>query len=170
MYKSDQLFDEMKEIESKSKGIAVTDAKSLAEFFRLYTILIYNYKWVGSLYDIYANDVSVIRENGIRLHGADAVVNDTMQLLAAFPDLALTFTDIFATPDGKGGYKLWRHFYLDGKNKGHSKFGPPTGKSLENKKALCMGMARVRLIHGKWRIQDEKMMYCNEWMKTVCTA
>ena len=170
MYKSDRLYGEMKEIEAKIKTLEITDEKSIAEFFRLYTILVYNYKWVGSLYDIYAGDVSVIRENGLRLDGADAVVNDAVQLLAAFPDLELTFTDIFAAPDGNDGYKLWRHFYIDGTNRGFSKYGSPTGKSLENKKALCMGMATVRLIDGKWRILYEKMMFSQEWIRKVCTA
>ncbi|MFD9625505.1 hypothetical protein [Peribacillus muralis] len=169
MYKSDQLYDEMKEIEGKIKSIAITDAESLVEYFKQYTLLIYNYKWIGSVYDIYANDVSVIRENGQKLIGAGAIVQDTTELLAAFPDLELTFSDCFAVPDDHGGYKLWRHFYLDGTNLGYSKYGVPTGKSLENKKSIGLSMSTVRFIEGKWRILYEYTMYSGEWIKQVCT-
>ncbi|MFE7083298.1 hypothetical protein [Priestia megaterium] len=170
MYKSDQLYDEMKAIEAKIKDIKITDEESLVEYFKQYTLLIYNYKWLGSIYDIYANDVSVIRENGHKLVGAGAIVQDTTELLAAFPDLELTFTDAFAVPDGHGGYKLWRHFYLDGTNLGYSQYGAPTGKSLENKKSMGLSMSTVRFIEGKWRILYEYTMYSGEWIKQVCTA
>lgn len=169
MYVSDKLYDEMKEIERQIKAIDITDAASITEYFRLYTILVYNYKWVGSLYDIYAGDVLVTRENAGKLIGADAVVNDTMQFLAAFPDAEVSFANAFAVPEDDDTYSVWRRFYIDGTNLGVSKYGPPTGKSLEYKKSMCLSMATVKNIDGKWRILYEKFTTSSEWIRQVCT-
>ncbi len=172
MYKSDALYDEMKAIEKKIKAIDITDKdideETILEYFKLYTQLIYNYKWVGSTYDIYAADITIRRESGWMLSGAEAVRADVMQLLAAFPDLELVMMDAFVVKVDDG-FRLWRRFYLDGTNRGYSKFGPPTGKSLENKKAQGMAMSSVQYIDGKWRIQYETMSLAGAWIQGVCT-
>lgn len=171
MYKADKLYDEMKALEKQIKAIDVTNADideaTIVEYFRLYTLLIYNYKWVGSIYDIYAGDVVVRREDGLMLSGAAEVRADVMQLLAAFPDLELSFTDIF-TVKTDDGFKLWRHFNLDGTNLGYSKYGPPTGRQLEGKKALGLAMSTVQYKDGKWRIQYENMSLAGAWIYSVC--
>ncbi len=169
MYKSDKLYDEMKDIERQIQALEVTDAASIAQYFKLYTILIYNYKWLGSIYDIYEGGAWILKGNGGKLNGAAAMVKDTTELLAAFPDLTLNFADVFAVPDDKGGYKLYRRFYFDGTSLGFSKYGAPTGKSLENKKCICQSMSTVELVDGMWQITYEYTMYPDEWMRLVMT-
>lgn len=169
MYKSDRLYDEMKAIESQIKALEVTDAASICEYFKLYTTLIYNYKWLGSIYDIYDGNAFILTGNGGKLNGAAQMVKNTTELLAAFPDLTLNFADTFAVPDDKGGYKLYRRFYFDGTNIGFSRYGAPTGKSLENKKCICQSMSTLEKIDGEWKITYEYTMYPDEWMRAVCT-
>ncbi len=168
MYKSDKMYDEMKALERQIQTVEVTDADSAAEYFKLYTQLIYNYKWLGSIYDIYDGNAFVLMGNGVKLNGASEVVKDLMELLAAFPDLTLSLADIFAVTDDKGGFKLYRRFYLDGTNLGYSKYGEPTGKSLEGKKALCQSMSTIEKVDGQWKITYEYTMYPEEWMRCVC--
>ncbi len=169
MYKSDKLYDEMKAIEAQIKSITITDEQSIAEFFRLYTILIYEYKWIGSIYDIYDANAYILTGNGGKLNGAAAFVKNTTELLAAFPDLKLNIADVFAIKDEKG-YKLYRRFYFNGTNLGYSKYGAPTGKSLEGKKCICQSMSSLELIDGEWKITYEYTMYADEWMRKVCTT
>ena len=169
MYKSDQLYTEMKEIEKKISETEISDAASAAEYFRLYTLLIYNYKWIGSLYDIYDENAIVYMGNGKKCDGAADLVKDTTELLAAFPDLTVSVADIFAVPCDKG-YKVYRRFYMDGTNLGFSRYGEPTGVSLGGKNAICQGMATVEKTDGEWKITYEYLMYADEWIRQVCTA
>lgn len=168
MYKSDQLYEEMKDLERRIRSIDPVDAVSVAEYFKLYTLLIYNYKWLGSLYDIYDANAFILRGNGAKLDGAAEMVRDTTELLAAFPDLVLSMAECFAVPCDKG-YKLYRRFYLDGTNLGCSRFGPPTGRSLEGKKTICQSMSTLENCGGVWKITYEYTMYADEWMRDVCT-
>lgn len=168
MYKADRLYDEMKELERQIKALQGDDAETVTEYFRLYTLLIYNYAWLGSIYDIYDGNAMILMGNGRQLSGAAEMVKDTTELLAAFPDLQLSLADIFVTPNDKG-YKLYRRFYLDGTNLGYSKYGAPTGKALEGRKALCQSMSTLEKKEDGWKITYEYTMYPDEWMRQVCT-
>ena len=168
MYLADQKYTEMKALEAQIHALEVTDAASVAEYFRLYTLLIYNYKWLGSIYDIYDSNAFILKGNGVKLNGAAEMVKNTMELLAAFPDLELSMADIFAVPNDKG-YKLYRRFYLDGTNLGYSWYGAPTGKALEGKKAICQSMSTLEKVDGAWMITYEYTMYADEWIRQVCT-
>ena len=64
MYKADRLYDEMKELERQIKALQGDDAETVTEYFRLYTLLIYNYAWLGSIYDIYDGNASAQRRRG----------------------------------------------------------------------------------------------------------
>lgn len=169
MYLADKMYEEMKELEAEIRRLEVTDAESVAEYFRLYTLLIYNYKWLGSMYDIYEMNAYILRGNGIQLNGAAEMVKDTTELLAAFPDLKLSMDDIFAVPCDKG-YKLYRRFYLEGTNLGYSRYGAPTGRALEGKKAICQSISTLEKRDGQWMITYEYTMYADEWIRQVCTA
>ena len=168
MYKSDKLYDEMKELEAQIKSINIQDVASVSEYFKLYTLLIYNYKWLGSIYDIYDANASILRGNGAKLNGATEIVTNTTQLMAAFPDLTIDIDDTFAVDDGNGGYKLYRRFYMNGTNLGYSKYGAPTGRSLEGKKSISQSMSIIEKINGEWKITYEYTMYADEWMREVC--
>lgn len=168
MYKSDQLYGEMKELERRIQSLEPGDAAGVAEYFKLYTRLIYNYKWLGSLYDIYDANALILRGNGVKRNGAAEMVQDVTELLAAFPDLTLSLAECFAVPCDKG-YKLYRRFYLDGTNLGCSRCGPPTGKRLEGKKAMCQSMSTLEMCDGAWKITYEYAVYADEWMREVCT-
>ncbi|MBF7096747.1 nuclear transport factor 2 family protein [Alkalibacter mobilis] len=167
-FKADYMFDKMKKQEAKIKNAEIHDAESLAEYFKNYTTLIYDYKWIGSIYDIYADDVVVHRESGYLIEGAHNVMTDALTFTSAFPDLKVNFVDTFAVQYGDV-YKLWRLYNLDGTNLGVSKYGPPTGKSLEGDKALVVSMSTVKLINNKWRIVNEYTMYSEEWIREVCS-
>ena len=81
MYKADRLYNEMMEVDRKIKALEVKDEQSITEYFRLYEELIYNHKWIGSVYDIYADDAKLYRENGDLYDGAHAIMQEALKFL-----------------------------------------------------------------------------------------
>jgi hypothetical protein len=167
MYKADRLYQEILDLEKAAEAIVVDGPESLTEYARLLTTLIFTHKEIGNVYDLYADDVVVYRENGYRLVGSHEVMKDLTVFLSAFPDLCVNYADSFAVKKGDV-YKLWRHFNLDGHNLGHSVYGPPTGKELGGPKCIVMNMATVAITDGKPKIVKEFTMYSSDWIRAVC--
>ncbi len=167
-YRADEIYDSMMATEQAIKALEITDEQSLAEYFRLYTELIFNYKWLGSIYDIYNDDVKIYRENGVLLKGPHEMMKDTLKLTSAFPDMQIEMRDIFAVKKGDG-YKLWRYYAMSGTNKTYSIYGPATNKKLDPDASIAMSMATVELINGRWQIVKEFAMYSIDEIKAKCT-
>lgn len=168
MFKADRLYNEIVELEQKVKTMKVDSEESLTDYFKAYTSLIFDYKQVGYLYDIYADDVTVYRENGNRLNGAHEVMKDASAFLASFPDLSITFMDAFAVKRGDV-YKLSRSYYLDGTNRSDSQYGPPTFKTLDGEKCIVINLATIEIKNNRPQIIKEFTMYSSEWIRNVCT-
>jgi hypothetical protein len=167
MYKADKLYDEMMALDTAIKELQVTDETSLETYFRLYTSLVYDYKWIGSIYDFYADDAKVYRENGVLLDGVHEIMQDALKLTAAFPDMKLLLRDIFAVKKDDG-YKLWRYFAMEGNNLNASIYGPPTGKALNADACIGMSMSTIKEINGRWQIIREFTMYSIDNIREAC--
>lgn len=124
--------------------------------FEHYTKIIWDYKLIGRINDFYCDDIVINREGGTDLVGAKQVFDNTLHLMAAFPDLKLVFIDIFADGNEKEGYSFGQAIYFDGTNTGYSKYGPPTGKPLTDGD-VCLGLCecRVEKVNGRWKIIEE---------------
>lgn len=168
MFQSDIIFQQLKDLENKLKAFKITDADSAAEYIKLYTELIYNYKNVGSLFDFYADNVVIHRENGDVIHGPHELVETSILFHAAFPDLTVSFTDYFAVKKGET-YKVWRNYNLKGTNLGISKYGPASGKSLGDN-CTVLSMATLENINNRWQITSEYVMMNQDLIKNTCTA
>lgn len=167
MYKADRLYNEMMEVDQKIKALEVKDEQSITEYFRLYEKLIYNHKWIGSVYDIYADDAKLYRENGDLYDGAHAIMQEALKFTAAFPDLKIHMRDCFAVKKGDE-YKVWQYYTMEGSNHNQSIYGPATMRELNPNECITMSMATVRNINGKWRIVREFTMYSMECIKAAC--
>lgn len=130
--------------------------EEVARLFEDYTRTIWDYKLVGRINDYYCDDIIINREGGSDIVGAKQVFNDTLHLMAAFPDLKLEFIDIFAEGNEEDGYSFGQAIYFDGTNTGYSKYGPPTGKTLTHGE-VCLGLCecRVEKVNGRWKIIEE---------------
>lgn len=169
MYKADKLYNEMMAVDTAIKQMKVEDEASLAEYFRLYTELIFNHKWIGSVYDIYADKAEIYRENGTFLNGAHEMMKDTLKLTSAFPDMKVTMRDTFAVKKDDC-YKLWRYYTMSGTNKTYSIYGKATDKELDANACIAMSMATVKQISGRWQIVKEFTMYSIDEIRATCTA
>lgn len=170
MYLADKLYNAMMDVDARIKALEVKDEESMAEYFRLYTELIYNHKWIGSIYDIYADDAKLYRENGVRFDGAHAIMQETTRFTSAFPNLKLIMRDCFAVKKSETCYKVWRYFVMEGNNNTYSQYGPATGKALNPDDCISMSMATVELIGGRWQITRDFTMYSIDVIRDVCTA
>lgn len=168
MYRADKLYNSMMATKDAIDQMKVTDEASVAEYFRLYTELIFDHKWIGSIYDIYADKAEIYRENGVYLNGAHAMMKDTLKLTSAFPDMHITIRDIFAVKK-EDGYKLWRYYTMSGTNKTYSVYGPATDRELNENACIAMSMATVKLISGRWQIVKEFTMYSIDEIRNTCT-
>ncbi|MDO4621438.1 MAG: hypothetical protein Q4B22_00640 [Eubacteriales bacterium] len=169
MYLADKLYDAMMEVDAKIKTLEVTDEASMAEYIRLYTELIYDHKWIGSIYDIYADDAKLYRENGVLFEGSHAIMQETMKFCSCIPNLKLQMRDCFAVKKSETCYKVWRYFVMEGNNLNYSIYGPATGKALNPDEMISMSMATVELIDGSWLITRDCTMYSIDCVEAVCT-
>ena len=64
--------DALHKKEAEVRAIEVTDGNSLCEYLKGFWELIWNHKMFGYVYDIYSDDIKVIRENGIVIEGIQA--------------------------------------------------------------------------------------------------
>lgn len=168
MYKADRLYDEMMAVDKAIKELEVTDEATMAKYIKLYTELIYDHKWIGSVYDIYADDAKLYRENGVLFDGVHEIMKETLKFTSAFPDLKLQLRDVFAVKKGDS-YKVWRYFAMEGTNKNVSIYGPATGKPLDTDACISMSMATVEFINGRWQIVRDFTMYSIDNIREACT-
>ena len=129
--------------EAKIRSIEVRDAESLCAYLKGFWEFIYNHKMFGCVYDIYGDNIEVIRENGFVIKGIPAVKQELLNLCAAFPDLRVRIEEIFAMPKGDG-YEVWMRYYFTGTNSAYSQYGPPTGLHLEDIRQLLEVLMRLR--------------------------
>ena len=169
MYLADKLYDAMMDVDAKIKALEVKDEESIAEYIRLYTELIYDHKWIGSIYDIYADDAELYRENGTHFSGVHAIMQETLKFCAAFPNLKLQMRDCFAVKKSETCYKVWRYFVMEGSNITYSEYGPATGKALNPDECISMSMATVEFINGRWQIVRDFTMYSIDVIRETCT-
>lgn len=156
--------------EAKIRAIKVTDADSLCQYLKGFFEFIYNHKMFGCVYDIYADGVTVRRENGMILKDIPEVETDIMRICAAFPDLHMEVRDIFAVPNGENGYKVWMHYYFTGTNTNYSIYGAPTGLKMEPNKAYNLSDFHVENIDGEWLIVHEYTAHPCDYMRYICTG
>lgn len=169
MYRADKLYNDMMAVDEAIKTLEVKDEASVAEYFKLYTELIFNHKWIGSIYDIYADEAEIYRENGTFFKGAHEMMKDTLKLTSAFPDMTVNMRDTFAVKKDDG-YKLWRYYSMSGTNKTYSIYGPATDKAIDSNACIAMSMATVKFISGRWQIVKEFTMYSIDEIRNTCTS
>lgn len=144
--------------------------EEVAKLFEAYTRIIWDFKLVGRINDFYCDDIIINREGGADLVGVQQVFQNTLHLMAAFPDLKLKFIDIFAEGNEKDGYSFGQAIYFDGTNNGYSMYGPPTGKSL-TEGDVCLGLCecRVEKVDGRWKIVEEWVTRSSAAIKQTMT-
>ncbi len=108
---------------------------------------------VGLIYTHYRHN-SVIHAGNEEVYGREAVVANTLQTLAAFPDRKLYGDDVVWCGDDEVGFHTSHHLSTVGRNTGHSAYGPPTGKKL-SWRSIAHCVVRENEIVEEWLLRDE---------------
>ena len=134
--------------------------EEVARLFKEYTLLVWDFKLLGRIYDFYSDDAIMYVEDGETVVGVEQVVANTLAFTAAVPDNESWFIDIFAEGDPEHGYYFIQSTRCVGTSLGYSKLGPGTGRSLSEGGRDCIGLCEchVEKVNGKWKITEEWMV------------
>ena len=108
---------------------------------------------VGLIYTHYRHN-SVIHAGNEEVYGREAVVANTLQTLAAFPDRKLYGDDVVWCGDEEAGFHTSHHLTTVAHNTGYSAYGPPTGKKL-SWRAIAHCVVVENEIVEEWLLRDE---------------
>jgi predicted ester cyclase len=114
---------------------------------------IWEERGVGLIYTHYAHN-SVIHSGLEDTYGREAVVANTLQTLAAFPDRKLYGDDVIWSGDDEAGFHTSHHITSSGHNTGWSALGPPTGRRI-GWRAIANCFVRENMIVEEWLLRDE---------------
>ncbi len=87
-------------------------------------------KDVGYIYEFYRHNCVVRDDDGL-IFGRDRVVENTLALIGALPDIRLIADEIVWAGDDEAGFHTSHRVLLTGTNTGWSAFGPPTGRRVQ---------------------------------------
>ncbi len=124
-----------------------------ADYIKRITDRIWKERNIGAIARYYAED-AVIHTLGGPVYGSEAVINNTIKTLAAFPDRRLDTEAVICTGDDTAGhYSSHRIISPAMTNLGHSEFGPPTGRQA-TVRTIADCAARENHIHEEWLMRD----------------
>jgi len=153
-----------KKLEEYVDNCELNAPEEVARLFKEYTLLVWDFKLLGRIYDFYSDNAIMYVENGETVVGVEEVVANTLAFTAAVPDNESWFIDIFAEGDPEKGYYFLQSTRCVGTSLGYSSLGPATGRSLSEGGRDCIGLCEchVQKVDGQWKITEEWMVRSNE--------
>lgn len=160
-----------KKLEDYVFSCELSTPEEVARLFKEYTLLVWDYKLAGLIFEYYNDNVIIHIENGKSIVGVQQVMSDTLAFTAAVPDNESWFIDIFAEGDPEKGYYFMQSTRCVGTSLGYSSLGAPTGRSLSEGGRDSIGLCecRVQKVHGRWKITEEWMVRSGRAISHVMT-
>lgn len=142
-------------LESIVNNPVFNEPVDVERFFVAYTKYIWDHKMIGRIYDHYTDGTVIHGENGIDICGIDPVIAHTSERLHTMPDIKINFHGIWATKLSEDEFRFIQITYPEGTFTGPSRFGPPTGKKLDQDNIMNMCECLVKRVDGVWKIVEE---------------
>jgi predicted ester cyclase len=117
------------------------------------TYKIWEERQIGLINTHYAQD-AVIHTPAGDIIGAQAVVANTVQTLALFPDRQLFPEDVIWAGDDENGFYSSHRILSSVHHQGYSLYGPPTGKRLRYR-GIADCVVKDNLIVEEWLVRDD---------------
>jgi predicted ester cyclase len=114
---------------------------------------IWEERGIGRLYDYYGTNIRVHTSDG-DIYTREKVIENTIQALAAVPDLRLVGDEVIWTADDRHGFYTSHRLTHEGHNWGHTNYGPPTGRSVSYR-AIADCHVVNNVIIEEWLVRDE---------------
>ncbi len=105
------------------------DFEDIVHYIEKSTYQIWDLKDIGLIYRYYTPTTIVHTSDGDTF-GRDAVVENSLIKMAAFPDIRDFIEDTVWTGDDQDGYRTSMRWTWAAHNTGHSVYGPPTGRKV----------------------------------------
>ena len=134
------------DLRSKADAIAYADAL---------TRLVWNHNLLGLVHAYYDPHAIYKCANGLKITGTDGIVNEFLSMQAAFPDMRVHITEAFAAGDAAQGFTVYQRSWCDGTNTGTSRFGPPTGRRLNETNSMGQTVYLFTKIQERWKVSSE---------------
>jgi hypothetical protein len=164
--KSDIFMDKVEELCKAVYNNPMSDVEDARRYVKDLTALIYDYKMLGMIYDFYAEDSEVIKQNCEKLVGPNDFFMNVSSFTAAFPDLVADVENVIVNKIDDESFKVYRRLRYKGTNTGLSKYGPATGKSLEDK-CLNLTLMYIKKIDEQWKITFAVDSDSEDWIRDV---
>jgi predicted ester cyclase len=107
---------------------------------------------VGLLYTHYSHNAVVHTAYGIT-YGREAMITDTINTLAAFPDRRAFADDVIWSGNQDDGFHTSHRVTSIGHHTGWGRFGPPTGRRVF-RRGIANCLVKENLIVEEWLVQD----------------
>lgn len=151
LMKSDIFMDKVDELSERVYNAQMKNVEEARQYIKDITALIYDYKMTGMIYDFYADDVEIFKQDCRKFTSSDEFFKDVITFEAAFPDLIADIENVIINKAGDDCYKVYRRLRFRGTNTGLSKYGTATGKILGDN-CLNLTVMYLKKINGKWKI------------------
>lgn len=128
----------------------------LVDYIVKITHEIWEERAIGRLYEYYGTNMRIHTSDG-EVFGRDAVIEQTIQALAAFPDRRLIAEEVIWTGNDADGYFSSHRLRHTGTNWGHTAYGPPTGRRVSYR-AIAECAVVEGVIVEEWLVRDRLHM------------
>ena len=105
------------------------DFEDIVHYIEKSTYQIWDQKNIGLIYRYYTPSTVVHTSDGDTF-GRDAVIENSIIKMAAFPDIRELIDDVVWTGNDQDGYRTSMRWTWTARNTGHSVYGPPTGRRV----------------------------------------
>lgn len=103
--------------------------EDIVHYIEKSTYQIWDEKNIGLIYRYYTPTTVVHTSDGDTF-GRDAVIENSVIKMAAFPDIRDLIEDVVWTGNDRDGYRTSMRWTWTARNTGHSIYGPPTGRRV----------------------------------------
>lgn len=166
---ADKKIDEIRRLNKAIDNAVLQDKEDVRQYVRDLTSLIWDYKIIGKVYEIYPENVEYYKQNRIEFHTNDEVAKQILEFTSEFPDVKADIENIIVYKVSDDFYKVFRRLRYKGTNLGYTRYGAPTGRSLEDK-CLNLSLFHLKRIDGEWKIPFEVNSDSEGWIREVETV
>ena len=107
---------------------------------------------IGLIYTHYTQNARVHSSDGMT-YGRDAMVENTIQRQAAFPNARAYADDVIWSGNDRDGFHSSHRVYHISRNTGYSMYGPPTGRTVR-RYGVAHCLVLENLIVEEWLVHD----------------
>ena len=109
---------------------------------------IWEEKGIGLIYTHYTHNCRVHTSDGT-IYGRDKVIEETIQALAAFPDMRILGDELIWSGNNEEGFWASHRVTCVAHNTGYSVYGPPTGRKMV-RRTIANRFVKANRIAEEW--------------------